>query len=81
MNALRDEQDRREWKAFDRRSWQRHPILAGLRLAGAVGIAILGLIGFFGYDGHRPGWLISLFFVCLIGSFVCWILLLRRDDG
>jgi hypothetical protein len=79
-DALRDGQDRRAWKAFDRRSWQRHPVLAGLRAAGALGVAIVGLISAFGYDHHRPSWLTSLFFLCLIGSFVCWVLLVRRDE-
>jgi hypothetical protein len=68
-------------RAFDRRSWQRHPVLAGLRALGALGVAIVGLISAFGYDGHPPGWLIALFFLCLIGSSACWVLLLRRDDG
>ena len=80
-NALGGDQDRRAWRAFDRRSWQRHPILAGLRAAGALGVGIVGLISLIGYDGHRPGWLTWLFLSCLIGSVVCWVLLVRRDDG
>jgi hypothetical protein len=79
-DALSEEQDRRDWTSFRIRSWERHPVLAGLRAACVVAAVVLGIVRLNWPRAERPAWLGVAFLVLLAASFVLWVMLIRRDE-
>jgi hypothetical protein len=75
-DALSDEQDRRDW-AFRLRSWERHPVLAGLWAACVVAAAVLAIVARSDSGPDGLGWLVP---ALIAGSFVFWVMLIRRDE-
>lgn len=67
----------RENLDFVRRSWRRHPVLSAVQLAFVLGIGVVGIARLTSHDR----WLAGLWLAFLAGAFVCWVLLIRRDEG
>ena len=64
--------------SFWRRSWRRHPALSAAQAGCGLGVAITGLVRLIG--GHSP-WSTALVLAFMVGAFVCWVMLVRRDEG
>jgi hypothetical protein len=79
-DALSEEDDRRDWTAFRLRSWERHPVLAGLRAACMVGAGVLMFVRLNWPRGERPAWIGVALVGLLAASFVLWVVLIRRDE-
>lgn len=68
----------REGREFLRRSWRHHPLLTALQVACGLGLAVLGLTAILA-DG-LPAWSSLLRPLLIAGGFVCFVLLVRRDE-
>ena len=67
----------RENLDFVRRSWRHHPVLSVVQLACVLGVGVVGIARLANHDHGLSG----LWLAFLAGAFVCWVLLIRRDEG
>jgi hypothetical protein len=63
---------------FWRRSWRHHKALAVAQLACGLGDCVTAVMRL--VDGHSQ-WSAALALAFMAGTFVLWVMLVRRDEG
>ena len=67
-----------ENSSFWRRSWRRHRALSAAQLGCGLGVTVTSVVRLI--SGHSP-WSTALVLAFMAGAFVCWVMLVRRDEG